>query len=218
MNDSRAGSDLLTLNQELNQKMIRRVYTNVGQDLILVTTDKVRLCLGATLKRLEDRKAWIAPAGILVALLAVPITTATYQDVLFIPKESWKTIFIMLALATSFWLAYCLFRRFAKPVTIDGIVDELRKDSLPAASPQLQGQPEDGLRIMRASYGAGATRIDVTAKLSRLVGDGELHTKASNELAGDPCLGTVKDLVVEYQYNGQVLIRTVQENADLDLP
>lgn len=222
MNESKTPTDTLTMNQAINQKMVRRVDTNVGQDIIIVTADKVRLCLQETLQRLQDRRAWIAPAGIL-ATLAVGFPATTFQDGLGIPKDSWKALFAAAAVATIVWLITCL-SKMPKALKIEGIVNRLRADSLASEQAQSreeieQRQTSNGLWIGRASYGAGDKRVDLAATLNRLVVDGKLHVRVGNELAGvDPCYGTPKSLLVTYQINGQVFEKSALEGADLDLP
>ncbi len=76
----------------------------------------------------------------------------------------------------------------------------------------------EGLKIIRASYGAKGKYLDVTDLLrSRVVG-GHLEVVASNALAGDPNENVVKTLTVEYSLGGQISSRTASEGEHLSIP
>lgn len=70
-------------------------YTNVRQDFITTTEDKIRLCLIEYQNILKVRNDWIAPAGILMALIATLVVATDFKEFLNISPEGWKTIFII---------------------------------------------------------------------------------------------------------------------------
>jgi hypothetical protein len=55
-------------------------------------------------------------------------------------------------------------------------------------------------------------------QLTAAITDSKLHIYVGNQLAGDPCPNTPKNLVVSYRYKNLKLEKTVNEGADLDLP
>ena len=79
------------------------------------------------------------------------------------------------------------------------------------------------LQITRAIYGsfppAGQPWSEVTTQVQALVTGGTLEIPANNTLAGgDPAIGTVKKLRVEFTVNGQPEAGTANENETLTLP
>jgi hypothetical protein len=77
------------------------------------------------------------------------------------------------------------------------------------------------LEIQHAVYAAkdGAGEVDVTAKLSQLVRDGQLVVAANNDALGqDPANLHVKELRVDYTLNGKPGQAIVPENGTLTLP
>lgn len=74
------------------------------------------------------------------------------------------------------------------------------------------------LTILLAKYGAASTYFDVTAALAQRVDRSGLRVVAGNHLGGDPCPGTVKELIVEYEHNGQRHRKKVAENDMLSIP
>jgi len=60
--------------------IVSSVSLNVSQNLIITTEDKVRLCLSEHLDRMQKRRGWIAPLGILVTIL-LTLITSTFRNV-----------------------------------------------------------------------------------------------------------------------------------------
>ncbi len=46
-----------------------KVYRNLSQEVIITTEDKVKLCLIEHLKKMENKKEWLIPLGILIPLI-----------------------------------------------------------------------------------------------------------------------------------------------------
>ncbi len=57
-----------------------------------------------------------------------------------------------------------------------------------------------GLAILEATYGAKEHRISVAPQLNKLIHKGRLHVFVGNQLGGDPCPGTVKDIRVTFKH------------------
>lgn len=78
------------------------------------------------------------------------------------------------------------------------------------------------LEITNAIYGVLTTDLpdcfDVTEQVRALVREGALSVAASNSLAGDPAQNVVKQLRVDYVYNGVAGRKIVEENQTLKLP
>ncbi|MBX3433661.1 MAG: hypothetical protein KF847_10105 [Pirellulales bacterium] len=75
--------------------------------------------------------------------------------------------------------------------------------------------------IQRAVYGAPGGRadqhVDVTARVSELVAQGQLEIMAGNQLGGDPAFNVVKVLTVDYLVQGDLCSQTVKEGEQLSL-
>ena len=74
------------------------------------------------------------------------------------------------------------------------------------------------LEILRAVYWAGNSRVDVTEELRDRIRGGSLKTIASNNIKGDPELGQVKNLTIEYRYAGVTVTNQFHEGALVVLP
>jgi hypothetical protein len=203
------GVNPITIDLGLNS-LIQRVDTNVRQQIIITTADKARLCL------MQQRRAWMAPAGIL-ATLAVIFPTTTFNDFVGLSKEYWRALFTFAAIGTIVWLVRALLR-IPVSLSVDDIVDRLRTESLAALSSGEAQTFDKKLIIVKALYGHLDTRVDVTSQMNSAIRDGRLRLHVGNQLSGDPCPGIQKDVVVTYRYGREEPTQTFPEGTDLDLP
>jgi hypothetical protein len=74
------------------------------------------------------------------------------------------------------------------------------------------------LVILEALYGARDHRLDVTDALNTSIRENKLHIYVGNQLGGDPCPGTRKDIIVKYKYQNTENTKVCIEREDLDLP
>jgi len=59
------------------------------------------------------------------------------------------------------------------------------------------------LKILNALYGTPKNSVDATKALNLLINNNRLEFIANNEIAGDPDVGTVKNLSITYEINGK---------------
>ncbi|MEI6499996.1 MAG: glycosyl hydrolase, partial [Armatimonadota bacterium] len=113
-----------------------------------------------------------------------------------------------------------VFVVFRRPATQADPLVALTAEDRPAAS--APRRTPHRLEITAATYGVLTTELadcaDVTEPVRKLVRDGALTVTASNSLAGDPALQVVKQMRVDYVYNGVVGRKIIEENQTLKLP
>lgn len=113
-----------------------------------------------------------------------------------------------------------VFVVFRNPATQADSLVALGFAGRPAGQPA--ARPAHRLEITGATYGVlntGLTDcVDVTEQVRKLVRDGALTVTASNALAGDPANMVVKQMRVDYFYNGVAGRKIVEENQTLRLP
>ena len=110
-----------------------KVHKNTDQDYIITTEDKARLCLAKYSSRLGKRRSWIAPLGILIAIILAIVTT-TFKD-FGLEAEVWKALFIISAIIVFGWLLYAVKESWHS-VNEDVVIDELKQDSTETITPQ----------------------------------------------------------------------------------
>lgn len=114
-----------------------------------------------------------------------------------------------------------VFVVFRQPLPAGPSLVNLTRDGQPAWQPAAR-KSAHRLEIVEAVYGVLDSGIqdcvDVTGQVRQLVKEGALTVTASNALAGDPAQNIVKQMRVEYVYNGTAGVKVVDENATLKLP
>lgn len=99
------------------------VSLNIGQNIITTTEDKVRLAVLTHLGRIEDRRAWVAPGGIFLTILAA-FATADFKS-LWLPAATWNAVFLLCGIASFVWLVVSVVKATRAP-TVDDFIDTLR--------------------------------------------------------------------------------------------
>jgi len=100
------------------------LHLNLSQDAIVITEDKVRLCLITHLERLEAKKDWITPASILITL-AITFATTSFRDFL-LPAATWQAVFFIAALLDMVWLAMKA-RMALKAPSLEDLVSSMKR-------------------------------------------------------------------------------------------
>ena len=236
----------ITANESINDGLIKdsKIHTNLAQEVVVTTEDKIRICLISYLNRIGKKNGWIAPSGILLTII-ITLLTSQFKDFYF-SADTWTAVFIIAALLSLVWLVICL-KDILISVDIDEVIDELKKGSSiekekshiiyvdkenriirVESSGEIQNlqvykkarkRTTRTLKIIKGVYGIIDKNVDVTDKLNGLIKDGKLVTEATNALVdSDPVPGTPKFLDVEYIIQGKRFAKKFSENEAVNLP
>ena len=77
------------------------VTMNVAQRTLVITEDRLELCLMKNIPKLETSQAWVAPFAVLLTIIIV-LVTSTFHDFL-LPASVWHAIFWLSLLAAAIW-------------------------------------------------------------------------------------------------------------------
>lgn len=102
------------------------IHVNITQKLIIITEDKLHICLSKNLEKIEKKRVWIAPLGILITIL-VTLLTSAFQDFI-IPAATWHAIFIIVAFLSFIWLLISL-NQARQSIEIEDVIGELKQSS-----------------------------------------------------------------------------------------
>jgi len=218
-------AEIVTFAGELIQKT-SRIHLNLGQEFVLTTDDKIRLCLNKHLSRVEKRNAWITPLGVLLTIIIV-FPTTTFQPFVC-SAETWEAVFIVSGVICLGWLVRAIWQSRVA-TSIDSVIDEIKRTAIANdTSPTVVQEAEERLSenaqagelvIRSATYGAGETQKDVTEVLKSKVQQGKLQLEVTNDnLGGDPVQNVVKTLSVTYSYAGEARSQEITEHKMLSLP
>lgn len=105
---------------------VRKIYRSIDLDVIVITEDKLRICLSGSFKKVEKKKDWIAPFGILITIL-VALATSTFQNFIF-EGATWQAVFILSAVISGIWLVLSL-NKARKSLRVEDIIRDLKQNS-----------------------------------------------------------------------------------------
>jgi hypothetical protein len=88
---------------------VEKYHKNVSQEVVEITTDRLRIILSQHMTKIERQKDWQVALGLLLALSA-SLVTADFKTVFGVESGVWKSLFILGAVASGVWLLICLFR------------------------------------------------------------------------------------------------------------
>ncbi|MFZ2494077.1 MAG: hypothetical protein WA208_21560 [Thermoanaerobaculia bacterium] len=122
------GDAQIAIDDLITQKVqVGGVYPNVEQKVILVTEDKVRLCLNANFQRAARSKQWLTVGGMILTFL-LTLTTAQFRDFGGLSSQEWRGVMIAGLALSAFWFIVTI-RWAANTPTIEDIVAELKAGS-----------------------------------------------------------------------------------------
>jgi len=104
-----------------------KLCLNLAQGVIVITEDKVRLCLIKHLSRMEARRGWITPVGMLLIIIAAFATT-TFRDFV-LNSDTWQAIFIVTGLLVAAWLIRAIIVALRSP-SVEDVVAEMKRASV----------------------------------------------------------------------------------------
>lgn len=107
-----------------------KLHLNLSQDAIVITEDKVHLCLLKHLGAVAARERWMAPAGVLLTL-AVTFATTDFRDALWLSKYTWQAIFIIVGVLTAVWLVKSLWTLRGAP-SVEDVVAVMKREGAAA--------------------------------------------------------------------------------------
>jgi hypothetical protein len=112
------------VNKEIAQTS--RVVMNVSQETLVISVDKVRLCLLEHISLLEKRKDWIAPASIVISIIAT-LATSTFKDA-WLDAATWRAVFVVALILSVCWSLKTIYDALKAP-TLDDVISKLKQAS-----------------------------------------------------------------------------------------
>lgn len=117
----------ITIGSSKDMETVSELYlTSLPQDVISTTEDKLRLTLMANLKKMEKKRGWLTPMGLMISL-TLTLMLSAFKD-WGLTADTWKAIFIIGDIASFAWLVYAVIESL-RSVKIDDVIAELKKQS-----------------------------------------------------------------------------------------
>ncbi len=100
---------------------VNEVHSNVEQEVIEITSDKLCLILTDHIELMTSRKDWQAPLAMLATIVLV-LTTADFKQAWGMSPDTWMAIFVISAVLSTGWLIKSLIN-LKKSVSVQDILN-----------------------------------------------------------------------------------------------
>lgn len=104
---------------------VTTVHSNLAQEIVKITVDKLKLILQAHLENMERRRDWIAPLGILITMLVV-FPTTEFKAFAGLKAEVWEAFFIMALVLTLGWLVKTGLSAYRSP-SVEAVIETIKR-------------------------------------------------------------------------------------------
>lgn len=107
-----------------------KVHTNIAQNFVLITEDKLELCLLKHQGTLKAKSDWKTPVALIATLIPVLIT-ADFKKTLGLSAETWTAIFVLSCLFTGIWSLKTIHQAYKlkNAGDIEKIISDIKKNS-----------------------------------------------------------------------------------------
>src|SRR5688500_6648625 len=78
------------------------IHKSVNQEIILTTSDKLRLVLMETKQSLTTKRDWLTPFGLTISFVGT-LCTAEFKQTLGLNADFWHALFVLLLIMSSAW-------------------------------------------------------------------------------------------------------------------
>jgi hypothetical protein len=216
------GLPQIEIQKEFSEKLV--IHKNLGQEVIVTTVDKVRLCLIKNKELISAKKEWLTPLAIFLTLLTT-LVAADFREFIF-KSEVWYAIYLIGAVLSLAWLVCSSYNAIInwRKGSIDSIVEEFKAKTF-QSNEEIQRElhvinKSTSIKfvIESAVYGYQNNLSDVTKILKSRIQNGKLNINVCNDIFGDPAYGRPKQLNIKYVYNGNKIERKFKEGEDIILP
>lgn len=103
---------------------IDQIHNNTSQEIIHITSDKLRLALMGHLDCLAKRNAWHVPLSLFASAVVV-FFTSTFKDVLGVKADKLEFAFFIFAAACFVWLLSALYG-LRKSASIEDLIEIIK--------------------------------------------------------------------------------------------
>ena len=97
----------IDISNEMSKNLTIRI--NLEQEIIVTTTDKIRLVLRDTKDIILSKRGWLAPLSLLLSLVTT-LCTVDFKETMYLPKDTLQAIFVFFSIASFIWLIRTIYK------------------------------------------------------------------------------------------------------------
>ncbi|PVZ59320.1 hypothetical protein C9422_10285 [Pseudomonas sp. B1(2018)] len=100
---------------------VEQIHNNTSQEVITITTDKLRLALIAHLDCVQKKDQWQMPLSLLVGVVVV-FCSSTFKSAFGLSADSWAAMFAMFGSGCFLWFLHSLFK-LRKATSLEDLIE-----------------------------------------------------------------------------------------------
>ncbi|PXA02833.1 hypothetical protein DDZ13_15100 [Coraliomargarita sinensis] len=103
-----------------------KVHLNFDQNVVIITEDRLELCLRDYIGLITKRKGWITPVSLLAAFVTA-VCTSDFSETFGISKSTWEAVFIILIFISLVWSACSIIDAIRNRSSLRDLIDAIKK-------------------------------------------------------------------------------------------
>jgi len=117
----------IEIGRELSERLT--IHTNVDQEILVTTVDKVRICLMEHRDCLTARSEYVTPLSLVLTIFTT-MAAASFRDFI-LPSAVWQAVYLIGGGLALYWLLRAAYRAWSnrKRGSIDALVGALKAHS-----------------------------------------------------------------------------------------
>lgn len=104
------------------------VHLNFDQNLVIITEDRLHLCLRNHIECIDSKKAWIAPVSLFVTFVTT-LSATNFKDTFGLPASTWQALFVLLVIVSFVWSICAIVGAFRNKSSLRTLLDEIKKSA-----------------------------------------------------------------------------------------
>ena len=122
------------MNINLDQALVEKVaiHENLSQDIVVISTDRVKLILIEHHRVFKKKYDWMGPVGIFLTVLTTVLTADFKVSKFGIPAQMWQGIFLLAGFISLIWSLVVIINAIIcrNEATVEEFVVKLRSSSV----------------------------------------------------------------------------------------
>lgn len=105
-----------------------KVHTNFDQNIVIVTEDRLELCLRNHLECISRNKAWITPVSLLAAFITT-LCTSSFKASFGLSADALQALFVLFVIVTGIWSVLSVIEAFRNRSSLRQLIDAIKKSA-----------------------------------------------------------------------------------------
>lgn len=103
-------------------------YPNLDQDVIIITSDRLTICLKDHLENISKKDKWLTPLSLFLTFIVV-FLTSEFKAAFNIPATTWQAVFVISSIVSFVWFLRSLIESIKCKSSFKDLISDVKKIS-----------------------------------------------------------------------------------------